>query len=159
MTFWHNQKYETLEKTSAGGDFFRGIPAKNFPWLLKEITWSDEENDSWKIKIMCLSVEGNELSQKVKAQISLEASCSVSPENLNKMGIESQRLFNLDLTGWNHLSEKCLLPVTCLIDKIEEKSSEFSKTFFKKIKEKYTHQKKKEIISFKIRNCKVSNFS
>lgn len=159
MTFWHNQKYEDLEKSTIHGDFIRGLPAKKFPWLLKSISCADSDNDSWQIKVLCTAIEGNELSQKIKAKIRLEAQCFVSQENLEKMGIEFQRLFALDLKNWNILTEKYTLELTCLIDKIEEKSSEFYKIFFKKIKEKYTHARKKELINRNIRNCKISNFS
>ena len=75
------------------------------------------------------------------------------------MGIGFERLFELDLIGWNILSESYALQLSCLIDKIEEKSSDFYKIFFNKIKEKYTLEKKKKIITSHIKNCKISNFS
>lgn len=159
MTFWHNQKYESLEKSTINGDFMRGIPPKNFPWLLKSISCEDLDHDLWQIKVLCINIEGNELSQKVKAKISLEAHCSISEKNLKKMGIGFQRLFDLNLSGWNTLSEKYTLDLTCLFDKIEEKSSEFYKIFFHKIKAKYTLTNKKELITSQIQKCRVSNFS
>ncbi|MES2614987.1 MAG: hypothetical protein V4591_06200 [Bdellovibrionota bacterium] len=159
MTFWHNQKYDELEKTSLKGDFIRGIPSKNFPWLLKNISCTDTEQDEWQIKVFCMSIEGNELSQKVKAQIKLEAQCTISKESLKKIGIEYERLFDLNLFGWNILNEKYTLEMTSTIDKIEEKSGDFYKDFFKKIQEKYNIKKKKEAMSFNIKSCKVSNFS
>ena len=159
MTFWHNQKYESLEKSTINGDFMRGIPAKNFPWLLKSIQCEDLDHDIWQIKVLCLNIEGNELTHKVKAKISLEAHCSISESSLKKMGIGFQRLFDLNLAGWNVLTEKYTLDLTCLIDKIEEKSADFYKIFFNKIQAKYTLQNKKEIVTSNIRNCRVSNFS
>lgn len=159
MTFWHNQKYESLEKSTLNGDLMRALPAKSFPWLLQHVTCQDTDGDQWQIKVSCLSIEGSELSQKIKAKISLEANCAVTTENLKKMNVDIQRLIELNLFGWNNLSEKYTLEITCLIDKIEEKTSEFYKVFFKKIQEKYPTKKKKEIITANIRNCRISNFS
>jgi len=159
MTFWHNQKYEDLEKTTINGDFLRGMPAKNFPWILKSIDCVDFDNDVWQIKILCTGIESSEFSQKVKAKISLEGQCKISEENLKKMGIEFQRLFGLDLRDWNKLTEKYEFVFPVLIDKLEEKSSEFYKIFFTKIREKYRLEKKKEIVNSKIKNCRVSNFA
>lgn len=89
----------------------------------------------------------------------MEAHCIIAKENLKKMGIEFERLFSLGLNGWNILTEKYALELICEIDKIEEKSSDFYKVFFNKIKEKNTLAKKKFIVTTNIQNCKVSNFS
>jgi hypothetical protein len=159
MGLWHNQKYENLEKSVLKGDLMRGVPAKNFPWTLKNILQQDLQGSTWEIKTLCLGIETFELSQKVNAKISLEGRCQLTEENLQNIGIEYQRLFDLNLHGWNQLKENTILQFNCPMEKIEEKSEEFSKIFFQKIKKKYTSEKKKEIILWNIKNCKISNFS
>lgn len=159
MTFWHNHKYEDLERSTINGDFLRGMPAKNFPWLLKNVTCTDNDHDKWQIKVLCLSIEGNELSQKIKAKISMEAHCLISKQTLQKIGIEYQRLFDLNLHGWNELTDKYILEVSCLIDKIQDKCNDFYKIFFQKIQEKYTLEKKKTVVTLQIKNGRISNFS
>ena len=159
MTFWHNEKYESLENSTLKGDFLRGIPPKNFPWTLKNISSQDAEGDTWQIKVLCLGIEGNELTQKIKARIKLEAQCFVHDANLEKMGIEYQRLYNLQIRDWNFIEDKYEFEITTMLDKLDEKSGEFYKIFFQKIQKKFPLVKKREMVLSKIRVVKISNFS
>ncbi len=159
MTFWHNERYKTLDKASFHGDSMRGLPATHFPWLLKESSFRDESGDMWQLKTICTQIEVPDFTQKVTTKLRLEAVCIVCENNLKNMDFEFQRLTDLDLTGWNVFEENCFLTFPCLMEKIKEKSLPLNEEFFKKLKEKYTFSKKKEMVKTNIQNCRVSNFS
>jgi hypothetical protein len=159
MSFWQNEKYEHVNKLSQKGDFIRGLPAQQFPWLLLKSTLADHRGDVWRLQILCLGIEGNDLSLKVTAQIQLEAYCQLSQESMQQLGIECDRLLSLNLFGWNEFLEKTTLSIQCPLEKLEGKAKEIQKLFFKKINEKYSIEFKKNILLKNIKECKISNFS
>ena len=159
MTFWHNLKYDSLEKSSIKGDLIRGLPPKSFPWTIRDLSYCDADNDIWHIKILCVNIETYEFSQKVKAYLSYEAHCKISIPNLEKMDMEHERLFQLGLNNWNDLKENLSLNFNVTLEKLDEKCVEVCKLFFKKIQVKYTLEKKHELVNDNIKRCRISNFS
>lgn len=159
MSFWHNPRYSELESQIGFGDSLRGFPAKRFPWEVHKVSLRDDQQDIWNLSVFCQHVETQEFSKMVKANMALEASCIVGGDSLRQMGIQNSRLLELDISNWNYISEKSTINIQCLLDKIEENSILISKKFFEKIRTKYTLEKKKDLISLQIRNCKISRFS
>lgn len=159
MSFWQNEKYEQVNKISEKGDYIRGLPAQKFPWLLQKTSSLDNHSDAWTVTVNCLSIEGNEMSLKLTAQIQLEAHCQLTRESLKDLGVECDRLFALELYGWNDFSEKVTITIQCPFEKIEEKAKELRILFFKKTKDKYTNEFKKKELLKNIKYCKISNFS
>lgn len=158
MAFWHNSRYEDVEKSSTG-DPMRGLPDQEFPWLLGYATFSDEANDIWHYEFSCLGITPEKNNNKVKASIFMIAESQVSKINLKQIGISSERLDSMDVISWNHLEEKYSCDIICEFDKIESKSKLIVEKWVMLIKKKYTLDVKSRNLLAKIRSSKISRFS
>lgn len=158
MVFWHNSRYEDVEKSSTG-DPMRGLPDREFPWLLGYATFSDEGNDIWHYEFSCLGIVPEKNNQKVKASIFMIAETQISKLNLKQIGISSERLDSIDVVSWNHLEEKYSCDIICEFDKIEPKAKIIVEKWIVLIKKKYNLEMKSKNLLAKIRASKISRFS
>lgn len=158
MAFWHNSRYEDVEKSSTG-DPMRGLPNQKFPWALGYATFLDETNDIWHYEFSCLGINPEKNNNKVKASIFMIAEAQVSNINLKKIGISSERLESMNVVSWNHLVEKYSSDIICEFDKIEEKSKIVVEKWIALIKHKYTVEMKSTTLLDQIRSSKISRFS
>lgn len=158
MVFWHNSRYEEVEKASSG-DPMRGLPEQKFPWMLGKGVFVDDTNDTWNYEFSCLEIAAEKNNNKVKALINMNSKSIVSRENLVKMNISSERLDALEVVFWNQLEEKYTLNVICDFDKIENQIRPILKKWISFVKKKYTFEVKSKEILEKIRTSKISRFS
>lgn len=158
MAFWHNSRYEDVEKSSTG-DPMRGLPNQEFPWPIGYSTFLDEANDTWHYEFSCLGITPEKNNNKVKASIFMIAESQVSKINLKQIGISSDRLESMDVVSWNHLEEKYSCDIICDFDKIESKSKTIVEKWIVNVKKKYTLEMKSKYLLKKICSSKISRFS
>jgi len=158
MAFWHNSRYEDVEKSSTG-DPMRGLPHKKFPWHLGYSIFKDNINDEWHYELSCLAISPDKNNNKVRATIFMIAESQVSKINLKQMGISSERLDFMDVVSWNYLEEKYTCEIICEFDKIEHEAKKMTEKWINLINKKYTLEIKNKILSEKIRSSRLSAFS
>lgn len=158
MAFWHNSRYEDVEKSSTG-DPMRGLPHKEFPWLLGYSTFFDSVNDEWHYEFSCLGVSPDKNKNKIKATLFMIAESQVSKLNLKQIGISSERLDAMNVSTWNYLEEKHSCEIICGFDKIETEAKFVTEKWIGLIKKKYSLELKSKKLIEKIRSSRISGFS
>ncbi|APJ03448.1 hypothetical protein [Silvanigrella aquatica] len=158
MAFWHNSRYEDVEKSSTG-DPLRGLPEQQFPWLLTYATISDEMNDTWHYELSCLGIIPEKNNNKIKATLFMIAECKVSKLNLKQIGISSDRLEAMGVESWNYLEEKFSCEIICDFDKLESKAKSLADKWLFQLRKKYTLELKARQLLEKIKTSRISKFS
>ncbi|KAB8032179.1 hypothetical protein [Fluviispira multicolorata] len=158
MVFWHNQRYEKLEKICTG-DPLKQLPEHKFPWLLLNFTFLDLDGDTWIVEVSCTNINPYKSSNKVKADFILEAQAKVSSENLKKMEISSRRLDMMGVHSWNKLEESLQTSAVLEFDRIELKAKEVAGKIIEDIKNKYSLKLKAQMLLSKIKLSPISGFS
>ena len=158
MNFFNNAKYRDNEKKIFGGDTMRSEISKKFPWSIKKITFQDNDNDTWNIECICDEISQEEKSQKLVAKITYKCTCEISESHIKKMGFYYERLKIIEDPKINMIEflEKSKLSIT--MENLNQKVEEYGKLLISEIKEKCGFEWKKQTLTKKCREIKLSHF-
>ncbi|MBX9704070.1 MAG: hypothetical protein K2X39_07935 [Silvanigrellaceae bacterium] len=158
MVFWQSNRYQEHERKSTG-DQLRGLPGQIFPWMLHHFFFKDYDQHKWEMRILCENISTPLSQNKLIASVHYLAELTFNKESLKELGINADRLFDLELTGWNKISTTQVKNIECDIDSLKEKSMELCDSFVIQIASKFTLGLKKETIFEKIKKSQISKFS
>lgn len=158
MNFWRNSRYENFENQSHS-DPLRGMPETRFPWLLHKETRIDSAKDTWTFSVHCLEMTNESSNTNMKALLQLVATCHIEDATLEQAGVSARRMTMLNLEEIRSITISHETEVKCQLEIIDRLAQTTLDKFAAKLISLITLEKKKKLISEKVRKAKFSRFS
>jgi hypothetical protein len=158
MNFWRNSRYVDFENQGRA-DPLRGMPETQFPWLLHKETRIDKAKDTWTFAVYCLEMENEAGNSNMKALLQLVATCHIEDATLEQAGVSAHRMTMLNLEEIRSLTISHETEVKCPLETLDRLAQTALDKFAAKLTPLITLEKKKKLISEKIRKAKFSRFS
>ncbi|MCA2962159.1 MAG: hypothetical protein IOD12_18050 [Silvanigrellales bacterium] len=157
--FWKNETLDKLERDAQGGDWLRGLPRRDFPWTVFKEAFSDAEGDNWSVVVLCHAVEPGRDAKVVRVRVELKADCTVSDENLEKMGLSPSRLRAMHDDAPASFADGATRTTELPLDDLEKACRRWVASARADLVLRYTFNKKQKIIWERVRKRPLSRFS
>lgn len=157
--FWKNESLDALERDAQEGDWLRGLPRRDFPWKVAEEAFEDVEGDNWKVEVLCHSVEPGRDPKIVRVRVELKADCTVSDENLEKMGLSPSRLRAMHNDAPASFSDGSHRTTELPLNDLEKACQRWIASARAELLFRYTFNRKQKIIWERVRKRPLSRFA